>query len=162
MSFVNLLGNDVWSEADIVRRTEAELHGQVSREDELILSRKMIGFSLNRLIPTAEEGAQLMVYEIAAYAAQQSGNEARADMALLQSAMGVEAAQRRLALPAVTEPAMVTIIDETDAYVEIINPAIAIDAAERAAAQAVLDAAGANALSLVLLRNPAVEAHGAA
>lgn len=153
-SFVNLLGNDVWSEADIIHRTEAQLHGQVSKEDELILSRKMIGFSLGRMIPTAAEQAQLMLYETAAYAAQQSGLSARADMALLQSAMDVEAAQHRLTLPAVTEPPMITVIDEVDAHVEIINPAIAGDAAERAAAQAVLDAAGPNTLALVALRHP--------
>lgn len=153
-SFVNLLGNDVWSEADIVRRTEAELHGVVSKDAELILSRKMIGFSLGRVIPTAQEQAELLVYEMASYQAQQSGIAARADMALLQSALDYEQAQARLLLPAVTMPAMITIINELDAHVEIINPAIAADEAERAAAQAVLDAATSETLALVLLRNP--------
>lgn len=154
MSFVNLLGNDVWTEADIVHKTEAELHSTVSKEDELILSRKMTGFSLGRVIPTTQEQVDLMRYEMAAYAAQQSGIAARADMALLQSAMGVEAARHRLAQPAVTEPAMTMVLDEADAYVEIANPAIATDAAERAEAQAELDNALPETLALVALRNP--------
>lgn len=153
-SFVNLFGNDVWSEADIVRRTEAELHGVVSKDAELILSRKMIGFSLGRIIPTPEEQADLILYETAAYQAQQSGIAARTDMALLQSALGYEQALRRLMLPVVTKPAMVTVVDDAHAHVEIINPAIAADEAERAAAQAVLDAASPETLSLVALRNP--------
>lgn len=90
MSFINLLGSDVWSEADIVNRTEAELHSAVSKETELILSRKMIGFSLGRLVPSAQEAIDLTNYEIASYQAQQSGNVARADMALLQAAMNHE------------------------------------------------------------------------
>lgn len=153
-SFVNLLGNDVWSEADIVNRTEAELHGQVSKEVELILSRKMIGFSLGRMIPTAQEQADLTTYEIAAYRAQQSGIAARADMALLQLALDYEQAQARLLWPILTKPAMIMIINELHAYVEIINPAIAVDAAERVAAQAVLDAATPETLALMALRNP--------
>jgi hypothetical protein len=131
MSFINLMASNVWSAADIVRRTEAELHGQISKESELILSRKMIGFSLGLMIPTAEEAAELTLYEMAAYQAQESGIAARSDMALLQSALDHEAAQRRLA-----------------------NPALAVDANERRAAQALLDAAGDDTLALVALRNP--------
>lgn len=153
MSFINLLANDVWSEADIINKTEAELHSVVSKEAELILSRKMIGFSLGRIIPTAQEQADLLAYEIASYQAQQSGIAARADMVLLQSALDYERALRRLMLPAVTKPAMVTVVDDAHAHVEIINPAIAVDEAERAAAQAVLDAANESTLALVALRN---------
>lgn len=137
MSFIDLYANDVWTEADIVHRTEALLHGQVSKEQELILSRKMIGFSLGLVIPTLEEQVELTAYQIAAEAAQQAGTEARADMALLQSAMDVEAAQARLLQPAVTD-------EDAD---------LDLDAAERASAQAFIEIATLETLTLVSLRN---------
>lgn len=147
MSFVDLLGRDVWTEADIVARTEALLHSEVSRQEELILSRKMIAFSMGRLVPNAEEGELLGRYELAAYLAQQEGIAARADMALLQGALDVEVAQSRLARD--VEPATVLIDD-----IETPNPDAEQDASERAAAQATIDAGGADVLALVELRRP--------
>ena len=154
MSFINLMGSDVWSAADIVRRTEAELHGQVSKMDELILSRKMIGYSLGLMIPSAKEAADLTLYETAAYQAQESGIAAHADMALLQSALDYEAALRRLALPLITGPATIAALDADGRPITIANPALAVDAHERTAARDLLDAAGAETLDLVALRNP--------
>lgn len=152
MSFIDLMANDVWSEADITHRTEAMLHGQVSKEQELILSRKMIGFSLGLVIPTAEEQVELTTYQLAAEAAQQAGVEARADMALLQEVLDYEAAQARLALPAIIDPVMITEGEE-----EIPNPGVAADMAERAEAQSVIGTVSNNAKSLALLRNPPPE-----
>lgn len=137
-SFINLLENDVWSEADIINKTEAELHSVCSKTNELILSRKMIGFSLGRMIPTAQEQAELTAYEIAAYQAQQSGIAARADMVRLQAALDYERAHARLALP---------IPQEGDT---------AADAEERSSAQAIVNAATSETLELVALRNPPV------
>lgn len=134
-SFINLLADDVWSEADIINKTEAELHSVCSESNELILSRKMIGFSLGRVIPTAQEQAGLTAYEIAAYQAQQSGIAARADMVRLQGALDHERTQARLAVSVTGD---------------------ALDTAERAAAQAVIGAASASTLALVALRNPVV------
>lgn len=136
VSFVDLLANDAWSEADIVHRTEAELHGHVSKETELILSRKMIGFSLGLVIPTSAEQVELTAYQVAAYLAQQSGIEARADMALLQSAMDYERAIARLLLPVVE---------------------VAEDEIERAAAQAIINEISVEALALIMLRSPEPE-----
>ncbi len=155
MSFINLMASNVWSAADIVRRTEAELHGQVSKMDELILSRKMIGFSLGLMIPTAEEAAELTLYEMAAYQAQESGIAARADMLLLQSVLDHEAALRRLALAPVTKPVTFPALDAAGVPITIANPALAVDASERRAAQDLLDVAGDDTLALVALRNPA-------
>jgi hypothetical protein len=90
MSFVNLLANDIWSEVDIINRTEAELRAVVSEKEEMILSRKMLGFSLGRMIPTAQEQAELTAFEFASLDAQKSARDARDDMALLQSAMDYE------------------------------------------------------------------------
>lgn len=154
MSFVDLMGNDVWSAADIVRRTEAELHGHVSKETELILSRKMIGYSLGLLIPTATEAGDLTMYETAAYLAQESGLAATADMVRLHSVFAHEAAQRRLALDPVVEPEMIELVDDAGELLTVVNPALTIDISERNTAQALLDAASTDTLSLVTLRNP--------
>lgn len=162
MSFVNLMANDVWSEADITHRTEALLHGTVSKETELILSRKMIGYSLGLVIPTAQEAADLTVYEAAAYAAQQAGVAARADMALLASVLNYEAAQARLALPLIIVPVVVALVSAPGypaaqvVQVATITHAVTVevDEAERAAARAIVTAAGADTRALVALRIP--------
>jgi len=77
---------------------------------------------------------------------------ARADMLLLHSVMAYEAATMRLTLPLVTEPA--TVLENE---VEVPNPAIAQDVAERTAAELTISEASSEVLALHLLRNPAVE-----
>lgn len=125
-----MLGNDIWSEADIVAKTEAELHSVFSLENEQILSRKMIAFSLGRLIPSLQEQEDLMTYETAAYLAQVSGREARKDMAALLLAMEYEKARATL---------------------------LKVDASEDeiAAARAIIDNASTETKDLVILRTPA-------
>lgn len=138
MSFINMYANDVWSDADIVHHTEQMLHSRVSKEAELILSRKMIGFSLGLIIPTAEEQVELTLYQLAAAEAQQAGIEARADMVLLQAVLDYEAAQARLLVAPVTEP----------------EEAVLVDTQECAAAQTTVDTADNNVVSIALLRQP--------
>lgn len=75
-------------------------------------------------------------------AAHDEGVAARSDMALLTETMAYEAAKRRLDQPALPE-------DATD-------KAKAQDAAEREAAQAVVDAAPEEVLALYDQRNPPV------
>jgi hypothetical protein len=91
MSFVNLLADDVWSEADIVARTEAIVRSQFSAIDEQILNRKVTGQMLRQYTLTEDEQAELGAFAAATEAARQQGDTARADMALLAQAMDVEA-----------------------------------------------------------------------
>lgn len=147
-SFVNLMASDRWSEADIVARTEAMIHGEFPADQELILNRKATGKALGTYVLTADEQAQLARYVTVCEAARAAGIAARADMALLTKVLAVEAARRRLTLPVVApvtagDPPIVTNQTKVDA-----------DAAERMAAQAVFDAASVAALDLVALRNP--------
>lgn len=93
MSFINLMANDVWTEADIVRRTEALAHAELTVEEEAILSRKVVSAMLGAWTMTEEDLATQARFAIACAAAHQAGVEARADMALLQAALDVEAAQ---------------------------------------------------------------------
>lgn len=134
--FINLMGHDVWSEADIVSRTEAMVRGVVSATDERIINRKLQGAMLGQYTLSIQEQEEVERFARVTHEAQAAGAAARADMALLQGALNVEAAQRRLAQP-VADPAE--------------------DDAARAAAQAVVDGASQEVLALVALRNPMPE-----
>ena len=137
MSFIDLMASTIWSEADIVRRTEEIVHGQFPVEAEVILHRKVTAAVIGQYTLTPAEQMDVGRYAQVCEAARQEGDAARADMALLTAAMAVEAAQRRLSLPEIEDGEQ--------------------DAAERVAAQAVVDAAGPDVLALVALRNPVVE-----
>lgn len=131
-SFIDLMGNDAWSDADIVNRTEAIIAGQFPRVE--VLKRKVTGMILGQYQLTGSEQQEFAAYATASFSAGQLADTARADMALLLDAKRVEAATHRLADP----------VKENDTA----------DSAERARAQAVIDAATAPARALVLLRNP--------
>jgi hypothetical protein len=90
MSFVNLMASDIWSEADIVRRTEALAHAELTIEEEAILSRKVLSAMLGKWEMSAEDLATQARFVHACTAAHTEGVAARADMALLQSAMDYE------------------------------------------------------------------------
>lgn len=148
-SFINLMASERWSEADIVNRTEAMIAGEFPPAAVAILNRKATGAALGQYQLSAEEAAEIARYAQVSEAARQAGIAARADMLLLTEVLAVEAAQRRLERPAVQaatkgKPPAVSNQAEVDA-----------DAAERAAAQAVVDGASVAALDLVALRNPA-------
>lgn len=136
MSFVNLMANDIWSDADITRRTEAMVRSEFSLEAETILNRKVVAMSVGEYSPTPADLAEMDRFRTVVEAAQAEGVAARADMALLLDTMAYEAAMRRLAQPVIED-------DEQDA-------------AERAEAQAVVDAASQEVIDLYALRNPPV------
>lgn len=131
MSFIDLMANDVWSEADIIRRTEAMIRSEFPAEIETILNRKIAGAMIGEYVLTEDEQAEVSRYKIVAQQAQIEGAAARADMALLAEVMAHEAALRRLAEPDLAEE-------------------------EREAVQALVDAASPAVLSLYALRNPPV------
>lgn len=151
MSFVDLMGNVIWSDADITARTEAMVHQVVPAIEENILNRKVTAAALGQWALTADEQALLAAYTQACLAAHAEGIAARADMALLTEAMAVEGAQTRLERPVVAPVA-------TDGGEPLNAEEVAQDAAERAAAQALIDAAAPEVLDLVARRTPAVAA----
>lgn len=143
-SFINLLANDIWSEADIIRRTEAMIRSEFSLDAETILNRKVLGISLGTYTPSAEDQAEIARYDQVAKAAQAEGIAARADMALLLRVFPVDDAQRRLdrmALAAawdrLQEPEVEPVIDEETGLVTNAE-AVDADKAERQSAQAVV------------------------
>ncbi len=179
MSFVNLIANDVWSETDIVRRTEALIRSEFSLEAETILNRKVLGITMGTYSASEAEQADLVRYAQVAEAAQLEGVVARTDMDLLSQVFILEQAQRRLnkAVVVVTEEPDPELVDpeaidpdlelsETEApetesllpvdpWLPVFTAADAeLDLQERTEAEQVLAAASAEALALFTLRNP--------
>jgi len=143
-SFVNLMADDVWSETDMIRRTEAMIRSEFSLELETILNRKVSGMALGTYQPTPQDLAEIARYGEVARAAQAAGMAARADMALLLQVFPLEEAQRRLDRPVLSAawerlqlPEVEPVLDDVTG--EVTNGAeVEQDRAERDAAGAVI------------------------
>lgn len=157
MSIINLMGSAVWSERDIVDHGRAVIASQVSEARQNELRTIMLGHIAGMRAATPDELAEIALVQAVTEAQVIANEAARADMALLQSVLDHEAALARLALAPVTEPATIITGGPDGVEIEIANPAIALDADERAAAQAVLAAVSPEALALFDLRHPAPE-----
>jgi hypothetical protein len=144
-SFVDLMGNDVWSWADIDNRARAMVNSEVSPERQDELRTIMLGHVAQMRAATAKEMGEILHVRAMAEMTGAIILQSRIDSALLQSVLPLEVAQRRLARDLV-------LIHDHD-HPEFVTPDPA-DAAERAAAQAIVDAATPEALALALLRNP--------
>jgi hypothetical protein len=143
VSFVDLMSDDVpanhWSEADFFNRTESIKRGLFSDQEELALNRKNEGAKEGFYVLAADDIADKQRLALAGFAAKQAGLDARADYYnLLLPAWSVEAAQCRLAQEAVA-------LDTGGSNQAVLEA----DQAERAAAQAVLDAASIDVMQLV-------------
>lgn len=142
-TFINLLGNDIWSDADITNRCRAIIESQVPvvRQDELRTI--MLGHIAKLRAGTGAEMAEILLVKSLTEAAADLSRAARADMALLQSALDYESATRRLAVPV-----FAGVERQQD------NPDYLSDQAEREAALDVVSSASQATLDLVVLRNP--------
>lgn len=157
-AIVDVLANDVWSDADIDNRVRSIVSSRVSVERQDELRTIMLGHIAQMRAATPSELGEIMLVKSVTEAAADAGRQARADMALLRQVLAYEAAQARLAQPEVKEPATVLIPGAGDADpVEVPNPAIEADAAERQAAQAVIVGAGQDVTDLLALRHPVAE-----
>lgn len=153
MSFIDLMASDVWSEADIKSRLHQEIRSEISEFSETELNRALQGKFMGLHTLTAAEGALLTKFAAATARVADLGAQARADMALLHQVLALEPEQARLALP-VLEP-VTALVGKVKTVTN--QEALDLDLAERAAAQAVVDAASPEALALSLLRNPVPE-----
>ena len=155
-AIVDVLANDVWSDADIDNRVRSIVAGYVSVERQDELRTIMLGHIAQMRAATASEMGEIILVKTVTEAAADAGRQARADMALLSQAMAYEAAQARLSRPLFDGPATVMQSAGLDATpVEVPNPAMEADTAERAAAQAAIDGATQAVLDLLVLRHPA-------
>jgi len=150
MSFVDLMKNDAWSDADIVNRTEAMISSEFPPSAVAILNRKATGALLGQYTMTVEEQMELGRYAQVCEAARLAGNEARANMMLLKEVQALEAARARLEIPAGLEPEG----DELEAWA---LERLQADAAERSEAEAVVAQSSEAIQALFVLRNPPAE-----
>jgi len=154
MSFINLMANDIWPDADITRRTEAMVRTEFSLEAETILNRKVAGISLGQYTPTDADLDEMARFKEVVDDAQSEGVLARADNALLSQTLLYEAAMRRLDRP-VVEPYVPGEDEEfNQAEADRVEALIIVDQAERADALALIDAASPEVVALYALRNP--------
>jgi hypothetical protein len=147
MSFVDLLANDVWSENDIITKTEAIIRSEFSQMAETILNRKVLGSVIGQYQLSNEEKQELDKYNKICEFAKIEGQKAREDMDLLNRVFPIEKAELRLRLPVVEE-----VLDEEGNVTN--QEQIDQDKAERLKAQAIRDAATIDEINLVNLRNP--------
>ena len=150
MSIVNLLKNDIWSEADIINAGRAAIYSQISFDRQQELQTIMLGHIAGLRTALPAELAEIATVQQVTEAQAVANDEARADMARLLAVMDYEAALERLTCAPITEPATIM-----EGEVEVPNPWIAHDAQERAEAQALIDAATQGTLDLHALRHPA-------
>ena len=146
MSFINMMANDVWSQADILRKTESMIRTYYSEEQENILNRKMTGVITGNYQLNAQEGAEIQDFSVKIMESRQANIEATRDMILLLQVLDTEKSFLRLRLPMLEE-----VIEE-----EIVtnHEEIDTDLQERNAAEEVVASASEEVMKWVLLRNP--------
>jgi hypothetical protein len=156
MSIVNLMASDVWSEADIVGRTEAMISSQFSCTTTMIINRKVTAASIGLYLMSVEEKKEVEKYSNLCISAAIAGNLARSDMALLHLVIDHEVAETRLLALKITDPETVTVVDAEGVESEQANPAISVDASERKVAQATINSSSKAVVELVAARKPVV------
>ncbi|MDH4450126.1 MAG: hypothetical protein QE265_05985 [Rhodoferax sp.] len=92
-SFVNLLKSDVWSEADIVNRTESMISAQFAPHEVVILNRKVTAATIGAHTLTTAEQEELARYNQVCLDAAVAGVAARADMEVLHEVLRIEAGE---------------------------------------------------------------------
>lgn len=88
---INMLANDVWSEADIVARGRALIDSEVSPERRMELQTIMLGHIAQMRVATADELAEIAHVQAITELVATGNVKARADMALLQAVLDFEA-----------------------------------------------------------------------
>lgn len=81
MSFIVVTDNDIWSDIDIVNRTEAMIASVISPAAVAILQRKVTAAAMGEYTLTLAEQMQLEQYKIACYHAGVVADSARKTMA---------------------------------------------------------------------------------
>jgi len=93
-SFVDLMGNDRWSEVDILNRTEAMIAAEYTMAEVAVLNRIATAAAIGQYELTEQEQEQIARYNQVCVAAREAGVAARQDMKLLEQVLDFEAAQR--------------------------------------------------------------------
>lgn len=150
MSFINMLENNIWSDQDIINRTESMIRAIIPLAEELILNRKVQGAHQGLYQLTEEDLTKISKLTEISMIARQEGINAKKDMAILLKVFEYEKAKSRLNLPVIE-----SILDEQN---NILNQEeINIDLEERNSVQSIIDNADQETVNLYELRNPVIE-----
>lgn len=149
MSFIDLMSHTIFTESDILKRTESMIRTYYSREQENILNRKMTGVMTGTYTLSESESMEIQDFSIKIMQARQVNIKATADNELLKKIIEVEKSYLRSISPVIEE------ILEEDVVTNSVE--IAIDLEERSLAQSVVDNASGDVMDWVHLRNPVVE-----
>lgn len=103
MSFIDLLSNTIWSESDIINRTEAMIASEFPPTRVNILQRKLQGQIVGQYTLTEQESLDVQHYTQVAYLAGVEADSARADNILLSKTIEYEKAKMRFNLPVVED-----------------------------------------------------------
>lgn len=152
MSFIELMDNVVWSEHDIVARTEAMIRSEFSMEEQTILNRKVTAAQLQQYTLSDEEKAAIARFSVLSLQAAAAGKAAREDMALLNEVLALEAAIRTLAEDQFTGPLWEQVEIEDGQVESRTHPAYAAYMATREAARSVVEQASGAANILLTAR----------
>ena len=171
---IDLMGNVVLTQHEIDQRVIAEIRRKYTPDDEFKLARISLGAQMGRYQPTAAEQAEIDAFEQHVLAARAAGQRMAKDNDLLRRTLELEKAQARLAQPPLDPQAkdangklLYPDVPEIDPVTGkptgnmLPNPAIVQDQDERAAAQAVVNAAAQDAIGLAAQRAAAQKAVGA-
>jgi hypothetical protein len=145
MSFIDLYSNNVFTDAEITRRTELMVRTHFTQEDELILNRKLSAKMAGVYVPTPEEEADFVRFAMIVLNAREQGILATQDNELLKEILRVEPSYLRL-----KEPIVEPIYEDG----EIINQEeIDLDLIERTEAESVVNNASEEVMTWINLRN---------
>ena len=98
MSFIDLMGNVVFTDKQILKRTEAMIRNVFSAEAETILNRKVQEIHLGQAQMTPELEAEIALFAKVTKEAKEAGEQAKADNELLKQVLAYENAERTLTL----------------------------------------------------------------
>jgi len=89
---IDLMANDIWTDADITERTEAMVRSVLSDQEQAILLRKIVAASMGLWVLTDAEKELQQLFSAACDEAHAAGVQARIDNDLLRRTMEYEAA----------------------------------------------------------------------
>jgi hypothetical protein len=165
MSFINLMDNVVFTDADITARTESMVANAIPPTDERILVRKVLALILSNAgqlddvdpsilsVMLADTQDHMRAFIGALIPAAMAGAEARADMARKLAVMSYESALKTVAMPAYD--GSFVLVDEDG--VEHDHPDKLKYDQVMEDANVIINAASEDTLTLYALRNPVVD-----
>lgn len=146
MSFINMLENDLWTDAEIANKADDLIHETFPIIQETILNRKVLGSQLGEWTLTEEDLAEQDRYRKVCEDAALMSDEAKADNLLLRRILEVEPSYQLVKSPPISP------IIENDIVIN--QEQITQDVHNKILAQDIVDLISPEELYWIQLRNP--------